>query len=150
WRRPPLGKLGNSVNTRTRRPDCAYGRGRRSTAFTTLKIAVVAPIPRARQATAEAVKPGFLARRRTAYRTSCGKADMALRRGGGGIVLPGRYSALPATMIAIGRSPTLTLRTVSCSPSLVTAGNVEPEGGSREKTAACAVPLVLLWATSFS
>src|SRR4051794_8427463 len=113
-------------------------------------MAVVAPIPRARQATAEAVKPGLLARRRTAYRTSWLKADMALRRGGGGMVLDRRYSAFPATMIAMGRSPTLTFRTVSCSPSLVTAGNVEPEGGSSEKTAAWAVPVVLLWATSFS
>src|SRR4051794_17522921 len=113
-------------------------------------MAVVAPMPRARQATAEAVKPGFLARRRTAYRTSCRKADMGVRRTDAGLVLGAAgYSALPATMIAIGRSPTLAFRTISCSPSLVTAGKVLPEGGSREKTAAWAVPLVLLWVTSF-
>src|SRR5437867_7362407 len=35
------------------------GRGRSSTAFTTLKIAVLAPMPRARVSTATAVKPGF-------------------------------------------------------------------------------------------
>src|SRR4051795_12835185 len=53
-------------------------------------MAVVAPMPRARQATAEAVKPGFLARRRTAYRTSCRKADMGVRRMDAGLVLGGR------------------------------------------------------------
>src|SRR5947199_112659 len=106
-------------------------------------MAVVAPMPSARQATAEAVKPGFLARRRTAYRTSWVKADMALRRGGGRIVSGRRYSALPATMMAMGRSPAFTFRTVSCSPPLLQAGNEAAVGAFlREAKDAeqCALP----------
>ena len=77
---------------------------------------------------------------------SCVKADIGHRRRRWGTVLRGRgydwclgrtdlvagrdcYSALPATMMAMGRAPTLTLRTVSCSPSLVTAGKVGAGGG---------------------
>src|SRR5947209_3574671 len=71
WRRPPLGKLGNSVKTRASRADSAYGSGRRSTAFTTLKMAVVAPIPSPKHRTAAVVKPGFFARRRTPYLRFC-------------------------------------------------------------------------------
>jgi hypothetical protein len=37
----------------------SYGSGRKSTALTTVKIAVVAPIPNASVATAIEVKPGF-------------------------------------------------------------------------------------------
>src|SRR5260370_391624 len=59
-------------------------------------------------------------------------------------------SALPTTMIARGRSPTFTFSTTSWSPSLVTTGNVEPEGGSREKTAGWGVPEVLLSSTNLS
>jgi hypothetical protein len=61
-----IGKFGNSVPTLTMRPDCAYGSGLRSTAFTTLKIAVVAPIPSARQSPAAAVNPGSRASMRRA------------------------------------------------------------------------------------
>ena len=45
-------------------PGARYGRGRRSTALTTLKIAVLAPMPSARASTAAAVKAGVRARAR--------------------------------------------------------------------------------------
>ena len=41
-----------------------YGSGRSSTAFTALKIAVLAPMPRARVRTTMPVKAGLFARRR--------------------------------------------------------------------------------------
>jgi hypothetical protein len=44
----------------TRRPDSAKGSGRRRTASTRLKIAVLTPIPRASVATATTLKAGFL------------------------------------------------------------------------------------------
>jgi hypothetical protein len=65
-RRPPPGNAGNSVYMRTSFSGSLYGNGRSTTAYTTLKIAVVAPIPSARQRTAAAVNPGFLRRMRTA------------------------------------------------------------------------------------
>ena len=47
-----------------------YGKGRNSTASTMLKIRRLTAIPRVSDATATAVQPGALAKRRTAYRTS--------------------------------------------------------------------------------
>src|ERR1700691_2914595 len=55
---------------RTSLSGCRYPRGRKSTPLTTLKIAVVAPIPSARQRTAASVKPGFFTSMRTACRRS--------------------------------------------------------------------------------
>src|SRR5215472_12945745 len=49
----------------TSRSESGYGRGRSSTVFTTLKMAVLEPIPSARVSTATAVKPGARARFRT-------------------------------------------------------------------------------------
>src|SRR5436309_3939 len=50
---------------------CGYGSGRSITASTTLKIAVVAPMPSASVRTTTVVKPGFLRTERAAYRRSC-------------------------------------------------------------------------------
>src|SRR5256885_1829103 len=50
--------------------DVGYGSGLRSTGFTALKMAVLAPIPRASVSTATAVKPGLFASVRTAKRRS--------------------------------------------------------------------------------
>src|ERR1700687_1638904 len=47
------------------------GNGRRSTPYTTVKIAVLAPMPRASVKTATAVNPGIFASIRKAYRMSC-------------------------------------------------------------------------------
>ena len=52
---------------------------------------------------------------------SRGRPTWRVRRAAGRMVRC-VYSALPATMMAIGRSPAFTLRTVSCSPSLATPG----------------------------
>jgi hypothetical protein len=46
--------------------DSGYGSGRSSTAFTTLKMAVFAPIPSASATTAMMVKPGAFASMRSA------------------------------------------------------------------------------------
>ena len=48
------------LNTRTSWSGCANGSGRRSTASSTLNIAVVAPIPSASVIVAMVVKPGAL------------------------------------------------------------------------------------------
>src|SRR5690242_4065179 len=48
-------------------------------ALTTLKMVVLAPMPRARQSTATSVKPGLLTRMRTAKRKSCAKVSMGRR-----------------------------------------------------------------------
>jgi hypothetical protein len=45
--------------------------GRSNSAFTTLKIALLAPIPGARVSVATSVKPGVFASARAAYRKSC-------------------------------------------------------------------------------
>ena len=50
----------------TSRSGSRYGSGRSRTAFTTLKIAVLAPMPSARVSTAIAVNPGERASCRTA------------------------------------------------------------------------------------
>src|SRR5262249_45312993 len=57
--RPPFGNVGNSVYRRTSSSGFRYGSGLRRTALTTLKIAVVAPIPSVIQMMAATVKPGF-------------------------------------------------------------------------------------------
>src|SRR5690242_15888446 len=51
--------------------DCesGNGRGRKSTVFNTLKIAVLAPMPSVRTASADTVKPGFFRRTRSEYRS---------------------------------------------------------------------------------
>src|SRR4051794_8815083 len=53
-----------------RRLASGYGSGRNKTASVTLKIAVFAPIPRARVSTATATKPGLLRNSRDAKRIS--------------------------------------------------------------------------------
>ena len=58
-RSPPFGNFGNSVYKRTSPPGSRYPSGRSSTACTTLKMALVAPMPSARQITAAAVNPDF-------------------------------------------------------------------------------------------
>ena len=50
----------------TRRSDPGYGSGLSSTVLTALKIAVLAPMPRASVSTATPVKPGLFASVRTA------------------------------------------------------------------------------------
>src|SRR5271154_3858268 len=55
----------------TSRLGSGKGSGCKSTAFTTLKIVVVAPIPSARVRMATAAKPGLFASIRSPYRTSC-------------------------------------------------------------------------------
>src|SRR5713226_7221544 len=52
-----------------------YGSGRRSTAFTTLKMAVFAPMPSAKVSTATEVNPGFFLSMRRAKRTSWRKVS---------------------------------------------------------------------------
>src|SRR5580704_12982614 len=54
------------AQAQTRRPGSRKGSGRRRTPLTTLKIAALAPMPRASVIKATAVKPGRLARRRSA------------------------------------------------------------------------------------
>src|SRR6266481_805391 len=54
----------------TSRSGSSNGSGRSNTAFTTLKMAVFAPIPRARVSTTINVKPGFFASIRKLYRKS--------------------------------------------------------------------------------
>jgi hypothetical protein len=52
------------------RSGSAYGSGRNSTAFTTLKIAAVAPRPMASVSTVMIVSPGVRLKPRSAYRVS--------------------------------------------------------------------------------
>src|SRR5271156_1950239 len=61
----------DSCPTSKRRSGCARARGRRRTAFTTEKIAVLAPIPRASVRIATRVKPGDFRNIRNAYFKSC-------------------------------------------------------------------------------
>jgi hypothetical protein len=56
--------------TRTRRSAFAYGSGRMTTALTTVKIALLAPMPSASVAIATAAKPGDRHRPRHAKRQS--------------------------------------------------------------------------------
>ena len=62
----PYEKLRVNTNQRFR---VLNGKGRKSTASTTVKIAVFAPIPSAEQMIAVRLKPGYLRSERTAYRT---------------------------------------------------------------------------------
>ena len=61
---------GGTCGTETSRSGCGKGRGFKRTALTTLKMAVLAPIPTASTMTAAAVKPGLLARPRRPWRMS--------------------------------------------------------------------------------
>src|SRR5262245_50343259 len=59
---------------KTSLPGSWNGSGRSSAALTTLKIAVLAPLPSASVSTATAAKPGAFVRPRQAYATSCPKS----------------------------------------------------------------------------
>jgi hypothetical protein len=63
-------RLGLTEAIRTSRSGLRYGSGRSNTALTTLKIAVLAPMPNASVSTATAVKPGFFSNWRKAKRRS--------------------------------------------------------------------------------
>ena len=56
------------------------GSGRNSTTSTSVKMAVLAPIPKARVTSTTRVNTGFLANDRTAYRTSCSTMPLFLLR----------------------------------------------------------------------
>src|SRR6266540_3381616 len=62
--------------TNTSRPGSLNGGGRSSTALTTLKIAVFAPMPSASVSTATAVKPGFFSSWRMANLRSVMERNM--------------------------------------------------------------------------
>ena len=62
----PATPVGPRSPMSTSRSGSAYGSGRSSTAFRTLKIAVLAPIPSASVSSATAVKPGARSSRRAA------------------------------------------------------------------------------------
>src|SRR5262249_23634133 len=77
------GKLaaGGTWRTRVNREASANGSGRRSTASTTLKIAVFAPIPKARMPIAAAAKPGLLRRVRRLKRRASRSVPMGSLHG---------------------------------------------------------------------
>ena len=56
----------SSVHTRARRPASRYGSGRSITAFTTLNITVLTPIPSVSVSRTTMVNPGFRAKPRAA------------------------------------------------------------------------------------
>jgi hypothetical protein len=58
------------LQTNTSRSGALYGNGLSNTAFTTLKMAVFAPIPSARVKTATVVKPGLFTSIRNPKRAS--------------------------------------------------------------------------------
>src|SRR5271169_1553839 len=60
-----------SSKTRTSCSGCGKGNGRRRTAYTTLKVATLAPIPKARVSTVTIENPGLLSSIRSALRRSC-------------------------------------------------------------------------------
>ena len=70
-----------SAQTVTRRSGSGYGKGRSMMPSTTLKIAVLAPIPRPKVRTMTVVKPGFLIAVRTAKLASRNNVDTMSPRG---------------------------------------------------------------------
>src|SRR5579884_887946 len=61
-------------------PDCGNGSGLSSTAFTTLKIAVLAPMPRVRIMSADSANPGLFRRARSDWRREFMADGAAARR----------------------------------------------------------------------
>src|SRR5882762_4159503 len=61
----------SAVYSDTSRSGFSTGMGWKKTALTTVKIAVLAPMPRASVTTATMVNPGDLRKPRNAYRMSC-------------------------------------------------------------------------------
>src|SRR5208282_5715822 len=72
------GKWAFCSRTSTMCDGSGNGSGRKSTPLTTVKIAVLAPIPSARVKMATAAKPAFLMRTRTPYLKSCHKVRIRL------------------------------------------------------------------------
>ena len=70
---------GGTCQTNVSQSGSGYGSGRSSTALTTLKMAVLAPMPSARTRIAAIAKPGRLRRTRTAYRRSRPRVSRAGR-----------------------------------------------------------------------
>ncbi|MGH7446554.1 MAG: hypothetical protein ACRELT_03280 [Longimicrobiales bacterium] len=75
--------VGNRLATRTSRSGDSYGSGRSTTPFSTLKIALFAPIPSARVRMAMNANPGARASERKAYRTSENSSAMRSSMTGG-------------------------------------------------------------------
>src|SRR5687768_5759129 len=71
-----------SAQTIASRSGSSYGSGRSRIALTTLKIAVLEPMPSASVMIAVAAKPGFLRRPRSAKPISLPRGDMGAERGG--------------------------------------------------------------------
>src|SRR5271154_162287 len=67
---PPLSLSLKPRWTRMMRSECGYGNGASKIALTTEKIAVLAPMPSARAATATVVNPGLTIRTRREWRRS--------------------------------------------------------------------------------
>src|SRR5215469_11812830 len=70
-------RCGFCSHSMTSWPAFGYGRGLKRTAFTTLKMAVLAPIPSASVNTATKAKPGLLRNCRNAKRRSCARPTMS-------------------------------------------------------------------------
>jgi hypothetical protein len=89
---------GSRFHTKVSSSGSVNGSGRNSTAFATLKIATLLPIPSARVRTMTPVKSGFLANERTAYFTSRSRSaimgDLGVTGGAAGVRL-GRTVRLP-------------------------------------------------------
>src|SRR6267142_2150360 len=99
----------------------AYGSGCNSTAFTTVKIPVVAPIPSVRHRTAAVVNPRFLRIIRTANWTSCHSVSIGYPPPGKGtfetccvfLVTEGGRRARPV-LVSLQYCATLPLATFAC------------------------------------
>ena len=81
-------------NASSTRSGSAYAYGFSTTACTTLKIAVVAPMPSASVSTAAIVKPGFVRHCRNANGTSCRSSSSQSRRAHGVVALPAQAREL--------------------------------------------------------
>jgi hypothetical protein len=70
---------GERSHRTTSRSGSGYGSGFRRSAFTTLKIAVLAPMPMASEATITSVNAGLRFKVRSAYRKSCMKVCIGVQ-----------------------------------------------------------------------
>src|SRR6266542_858000 len=125
---------GARCQTPTRRSGSGNGSGFSSTPYTTLKIAVLAPIPNARVRTATAAKPGCFRSMRAAQRRSCERPASTSRVGAPGVMDDGECACRSGAMYCARTSLPLNSASVPCVAS---SRDAPPAISSRQRSSRC-------------
>ena len=125
---------GARCQTPTRRSGSWNGNAFSSTPYTTLKIAVLAPIPKASVRAATTAKPGCFRSMRAAQRRSCERPASTCPVGAPGVIDGGECACRSGAMCFAKTSLPLKSASVRCVAS---SGDAPPAINSRQRSSRC-------------